>query len=153
ARTTAPRFRPRIEVLEGRDVPSTLTVTNNLDDASVPVGSLRYELANAQNGDTIAFDSNSLKGQTITLTSGELLVNKSLNIQGLGASQLAISAGFNSRVLEVAYNVQVTLSGLTIRDGSAAGDPSASWVGYVGGGIVNFGTLTISNSTISGNFA
>src|SRR5262249_16503059 len=80
AGTTVPRFRPRLEVLEGRDVPSTLTVTNNLDAPSAPVGSLRYEIAAAQSGDTIVFD-NSLKGRTIALTGGELLVNKSLNIQ------------------------------------------------------------------------
>src|SRR5262249_18748319 len=46
-------FRPRLEVLEGREVPSTLTVTNNLDNGSV--GSLRYETGIAQSGDTIVF--------------------------------------------------------------------------------------------------
>jgi hypothetical protein len=33
-------FRPRLEALEGRDVPSTLTVTNTLDSGP---GSLRAE--------------------------------------------------------------------------------------------------------------
>ncbi|HEY2910305.1 MAG TPA: hypothetical protein VGI99_08660, partial [Gemmataceae bacterium] len=37
-------FRPRLEDLEGRDMPSTLTVTNNLDGGA---GSLRAEIAAA----------------------------------------------------------------------------------------------------------
>jgi hypothetical protein len=59
-------FRPRLEALEGRDVPSTLTVTNTLDYGP---GSLRDEIAAAQAGDTIVF-SNGLNGGTITLTRG-----------------------------------------------------------------------------------
>src|SRR5438094_624309 len=37
-------FRPRLELLEGRDVPSTLTVTNNHDSGA---GSLRATIAAA----------------------------------------------------------------------------------------------------------
>ena len=88
-RPAAPRFRPALEMLERRDVPSTLTVTNNLDSAA---GSLRAEVAAANPGDTINF-APSLNGQTITLSSGELLLNKSLTIDGPGAGQLAISGG------------------------------------------------------------
>lgn len=80
------RFRPQLETLEGRDVPSTLTVTNILDSGA---GSLRAEIAAAQPNDTIVF-APSLKGQTITLTGGELVINKSMSIQGPGAGQLTI---------------------------------------------------------------
>src|SRR6516162_1208819 len=59
-----PRFRPQLEVLEDRWMPSTLTVTNNLDNGSV--GSLRYEIGQAKKGDTIVF-APSLNGQTILL--------------------------------------------------------------------------------------
>src|SRR5438270_12835178 len=38
-------FAPRLEVLEGRDVPSTLTVTNNFDNGA---GSLRYAIGHAR---------------------------------------------------------------------------------------------------------
>src|SRR5262245_41282690 len=47
-------FQPKVETLEGRDVPSTLTVTNTLDDGYTS-GSLRVEIAAAQSGDTIQF--------------------------------------------------------------------------------------------------
>ena len=65
-RRPAPRFRAQLEALEGRCVPSTLKVVNNGDSGP---GSLRYEIAQAKSGDTIAFDSK-LVGPTITLISG-----------------------------------------------------------------------------------
>src|SRR5262245_19554404 len=75
------RLRPRLEGLEDRTGLSTLTVTNNLDSGA---GSLRAAIKAASSGDTIVFDS-SLAGQTITLTSGELAINQSLDIEGPGA--------------------------------------------------------------------
>src|SRR6516225_1711232 len=91
------RFRPRLEALEGRWLPSTLTVTNNLDSGP---GSLRAEIAAAQNNDKIVF-APSLNGKTIALTSGELAITKGLTIQGPGASQLTISGNNRFRVFEV----------------------------------------------------
>src|SRR5262249_36251320 len=151
-------FRPRLEVLEGRDVPSTLMVTNNLDSIYNPSpGSLRYEINAAQSGDTIVF-SQSLKGQTIAL--GETLdIEKSLTIQGLGAKNLAVSGQTKWRVFEVGYsayqhNVQVTLSGMTIENGDASGSDANAIDGTrAGGGILNYGTLTVSGCTLTGNSA
>jgi hypothetical protein len=134
-------FRPRLEALEGRDVPSTLTVTNNLDDGSK--GSLRYEIASAHNKDTIVFDP-SLNGHTITLIRGELLLTDSgLKIKGPGANLLAVSGGHTSRVFEVAGNVMTAISGLTITNGSSD----------YGGAILNGGVLTLTGCTMSGNNA
>jgi hypothetical protein len=65
----ASRFRPRLEALEDRWLPSTLTVTSPLDDGSS--GTLRATIAAAASGDTIVFD-NSLNGQTVTLNGNEL---------------------------------------------------------------------------------
>ena len=139
-RSAARRFRPRLEVLEDRLVPSTVTVTNNLDSGR---GSLRYEIAHAQNKDTIVF-APSLDGQTITLSSGELDISaKSLTINGPGANQLTVSGGHNSRVFEVAGTSSVTLSGLTISNGYSV----------VGGAILNAGTLTVTGCSVSDNYA
>jgi predicted outer membrane repeat protein len=134
-----------LEVLETRDCPSTLTVTNNLDGYNNP-GDLRQAVLLAQGGDTIVFDS-SLKGQTITLYDGELYIQKNVTIQGPGAGFLAVSGGNSSRVFEVAANTAVTLSGLTITGGIGQGLNDNGW----GGGILNFGTLTVSGCTVSNN--
>jgi hypothetical protein len=156
-RPPAPRLRPQLEVLEDRCVPSTLTVTNNLDNGSV--GSLRYEIGKAHQGDTIVF-APSLDGQTITLGGSELDITKSLTIQGPGPGLLRIDGFglgelfYGSRVFQVEKKTNVTLSGLTIWDG--AGIASQGFVDPndgKGGGILNFGTLTISGCSVTGNFA
>jgi predicted outer membrane repeat protein len=133
-------FRPRLEALEGRQVPSTVTVLNNRDSGA---GSLRAEIAAAKNNDTIVF-APSLAGQTVTLTSGELLINHNVTIAGPGAGELTINGNHASRVFEVAKGANsVTVSGLTIGSGQAV----------VGGGILNRGTLMLSGSILAGNIA
>ena len=114
---------------------------NNADSGS---GSLRAEIAAARSGDTIVF-SDKLDGRTITLTSGELMVNDNLNIDGLGAQKLSISGGGASRVFDIGSGATVTISGLTITDGSAE----------FGGGILNEAgaTLDISQAALTGNHA
>jgi len=65
----------------------TITVTNTDDNGP---GSLRQALADANDGDTINF---AVTG-TIGLTSGELLVVKSITISGPGVENLAASSDF-----------------------------------------------------------
>src|SRR6476620_5398616 len=60
-----------------------ITITNTNDSGP---GSLRQALADANDGDTINF---AVTG-AIALTTGELLVNKSLTISGPGAGVLAV---------------------------------------------------------------
>jgi hypothetical protein len=65
-----PRCRPYLEQLETRLAPAVTLTVNTVADSGP--GSLRAEIPAAHSGDTIVFDP-SLKGQTITLQSGELL--------------------------------------------------------------------------------
>jgi hypothetical protein len=144
------RLVPRLEALEDRSVPSTLTVTSNLDTGVAGDGSLRGEIATATSGDTINFDP-SLAGQTITLTKGELAITKSLDIEGLGADQLTVSGNHASRIFDISAGVTVTIAGMTMTDGLA--NNSAAVVASTGGAILNFGTLTLSNDVLSHNQA
>src|SRR5262249_62134082 len=64
-------FRPRLEALEGRDAPSTLTVTSSLDYGP---GSLRYEIAQANTAATTVFNPKNSNHGTIPLLRGGLAV-------------------------------------------------------------------------------
>jgi len=167
ARKPAPRFRPRLEILEGRDVPSTLTVTSPADSGA---GTLRADVAAASSGDTIVFDP-SLNGQAITLTSGQIDISQNLTIQGPGAGLLTISARAYSRLFEV-DGAAVNIAALTLSNGYALGGNGGAILNnwgvlnvsdctlsnnratYSGGAIDNLGnTLTISGCTLTGNRA
>src|ERR1043166_5259650 len=120
---------------------TTIAVTNTNDNGP---GSLRQALADANDGDTI--DATGISG-VITLTTGQLLVDKSVTINGAGADVLAVDGNAASVVFFIFRNSPgetVHISGLTIRNGRG---------GVFGGGIENEETLTITNSTISGNLA
>jgi hypothetical protein len=145
-RTRPHRIALRLEALEDRTVPSTLTVTSAADSGT---GSLRAEIAAAQSGDTIVFDHH-LKGQTIMLSS-ELAITKSLDIEGPGANRLTISGNHASRVFDVSANTTVTIAGMTITDGLANG--SAPVTASAGGGILNNGNLTLAYDVLSDNQA
>ena len=122
----------------------SFVVTNPGDSGA---GSLRQALIDASDGDIIRFDP-SLNGQTITLTSGELSVNKNVTISGPGPGQLSVSGNAAGRVFYISLGKTVTISGLTILDGSAPAPYRQ------GGGIYNdHATLTLNNCTITGNSA
>src|SRR5262249_38682295 len=89
------RFVPRLEALEDRVVPSTLTVTNNADSGA---GSLRAQIAAANPGDTIDFAP---YVHSITLTGGQLVIAKDLTIDGPGANRLTVSGNNASRVFDI----------------------------------------------------
>src|SRR5439155_1189600 len=99
--------------------------------------------SNAAPGDTINFSS----GGTITLTSGELSIDKHLIISGLGASSLVIqrstaSGTPNFRIFDVLSGT-VTISGLTVSNGRDD----------VGGGIYSSAELTLNDCAVTNNFA
>jgi hypothetical protein len=116
-------------------------VTTNSDSGP---GSLRQAIASSTSGSTITFASN-LSGQTIALTSGELLLSNSLTIDASSlASSVQINGNHNSRIFEVAGSSVVTLNALTLSNGYPGSTAS-------GGAILNSGMLSVSNCTLTGN--
>lgn len=130
-----------------------ITVTSNADSGA---GTLRNALAAAGSGDTITFNA----GMSIALTSGELLINKNLTIDGdldnNGTADVTLDANYSSRVLSITSGT-VSLDGLVIQEGRVSGNGgglNTLPAGGLGGGIsITGGTVTISNSTITNNVA
>jgi hypothetical protein len=125
-------------------------VISTSDDGSS--GTLRDAIQRAQSGDTISFQL----PYPATITLGSRLeicpgagTGPTLTINGPGASNLAISGNHRVRVMDICPGANVAISGLTIEKGSATNETS----GYGGGIFNNGGTLTVSNSTLSGNSA
>jgi hypothetical protein len=144
----------RFEPLEDRRLLS-ITVNTLIDvNANDGLTTLREAVAAASSGDTINF---SVTG-TINLSSqGQITINKSLTINGPGASLLTIRAynptgaqnGDGSRIFNIddgnaLVERTVTLSGLKLTGGDAAGN---------GGAISSAEELIVNSSTISGNAA
>jgi hypothetical protein len=118
------------------------TIVTNTNDSGP--GSLRQALADAHEGDTINFDP-SLNGQTIMVTSGELVVDKNITISGPGADLLTVE-GFpptQFSVFHVMPSHTAMVEGLRITGGDSLNG---------GGGVLNdHATLTISNCSLTGN--
>jgi len=127
---------------EDHTVCGSSLVTTTADSGA---GSLRQTIANACDGATITFDSAGVFAtpQTITLTTGEILVDKNLTINA-GTSEITLSGGTTSRVLNINAAKTVGIVGLTFTGGSTTGDGAA---------IINNGSLTVVNSTFFGNAA
>jgi hypothetical protein len=124
-----------------------IVVTNGNDSGA---GSLRQAIADATHGDAISFASGV---STVTLTTGELVIAKELTIDGgtsgvtIRRSAAAGTPGF--RILHILGGNSVTLIGLTIANGR---DESPQSIEGGGGGIRNSGTgLTLVRCVITGN--
>jgi CSLREA domain-containing protein len=146
----------------GLAVAASITVTTVADEnGSGPNCSLREAIASANGdadvggcvgvgtygADTIVFGSTLSLPATITLTdpAGALTVSSDVTITGPGATQLAIDGNHTTQVFYIGTGHQVMLSDLTIQHGNANSD--------FGGGILNVGTLTLTNCTLRGNSA
>jgi len=146
-----------------------ITVTNTNDSGP---GSLRQALIDANDGATIGF---AVTG-TINLTSGELVIDKSITISGPGSNSLTVrpSSGSFFRVFDVMASHSITIQGITISFGYAGSAQGGgiyldahvtatlvdcsltnNYTGDIGGAtFINGGAmLTVLNSTISGNTA
>src|SRR6478672_4299608 len=129
---------------------ATIIVTEVGDGYNVHTN-LRQALADANDGDTIEFDP-LLGGRDLPLAPvlGQLVVNKSVTIRWVPTvgylPYLGVDAQHTSRVFYISPGKTVTISGLSIINGSA---PAPE---YFGGGIYNdHATLMVNNCTISGN--
>ena len=131
---------------------ATLTVTNTKDSG---VGSLREAIATAESGDVIKFDP-SLANKTITLTSGQLEIDKNLTIDGKNARNLSINGDNKYRIFEVKRDAKFnptnfSLKHLTLTNGRTfeTGEEGA------GGGIktASSTTLLVENSQFKNNVA
>ena len=109
---------------------------NNCSSPQTACKTIGHAISLASSGDSIM-----VAAATYT---ENLTIRFSLNILGANASTTIVDGGGKASVVTIpSSSAHVTLSQLTIRNGSAQN----------GGGINNSGTLTISNSTISGNQA
>lgn len=129
---------------------NTLTVTNGNDAGS---GSLRQALLDANDGDSIVFDAGV---GTVTLSSGELDVTKSVTITGAASPYTRIQFDVSNttyRVLKVGpgasagSRVSVALQNLDLENGSQSGN--------AGGAIYldEYTDLTIAHCTLNANHA
>lgn len=76
---------------------------------------------------------------------GDLDIADDLTINGAGATTTITDGAYLDRVFDVGVGVIAVISGLTIRNGTSQGGLTG------GGGIINSGTTTLTNSTVSGN--
>ena len=130
-------------------MPAAITVMNTGDSGP---GSLRAAITQADadtTPDTITF-APTVTG-TITLLSALPDLSADITIDGPGPSALTVARSGASgtpdfRIFNVPSRAEVTISGLTISGGDLS-DIDGS------GGILSAGTLTVTNSIISGNSA
>ena len=151
-RNAAGRRKPNFELLERRDLLATFTVTNTLDAAVAPAGSLRaaIEAANAPanpGADVIQFAAGVSGTINLAAGAGELAITESLSIAGPGLSNLTIDATLStSRAFRIDAG-DVSIKGLTLTKGAAG-------VGNGGAiGSTSLGTLNVADSVITGSTA
>jgi hypothetical protein len=129
----------------------TFTVTSTADTNETE-GTLREEIedANESDGDDTIVFASSVTG-TITLGGQIVIRYDSLDIQGPGADQLAISGDDSSRIFQAfdfdTADDAVTISGLTLTDGLA--DDGGVLYTFEASGFSP--DVTIANSVLTGN--
>lgn len=173
-------------VIAGAGQAATIVVNDSADVSGGSNCSLRDAVASAKadaaiggcdagaGPDKIAFSSGVVPG-TITLTQGQLVLDSEVSVIGPGPAELTISGNNSSRIFALddgnfAVTTMMSLSGLTLRDGSSTGCGGAVTTNgervsltnlvvagnsaMVGGGLCFYaGTNHVTNSEITGNEA
>jgi hypothetical protein len=125
--------------------PTPTTIVTNTNDNGP--GSSRQALADAHDGDTINF-AHSLNGRNLGLSTGELVIDKNITINGPGTTLLGVyrSSQASFRIFHVMPGVTARIAGLTISGGG--GDQPG------GGGILNdHAILTMDGCAVQNSFA
>jgi len=115
------------------------TIVMNTNDAGP--GSLRAVMTSPCVGDTVFFDAG-LAGETISLTSGEIVVAKDVVIQGLGIDMITISGNDASRIFNIESGLDVVVNDLALINGYSLTNGGAIW---------NKGDLRIKDVRLEGN--
>ena len=121
-------------------------------DGSASYTSITAAISAASSGDTLNVFG-TITGEGV---SGEgIVVNKNLTITGQGAESTIIEAAStqntaNRRVFTIYAGRTVTIKNLTIRHGKTA---SSGYPAQWGGGILNYGILTVDNCVLRNNNA
>ena len=112
--------------------------SNNCTSSQTACRTIGHAISLAHSGDSIMV-------APATYTEIQLNISISLRVIGTGPATTIVDGHGAGTVFQILSGGNVYLSNLTIRNGS----------GYSsnGGGVANHGTLTITNSTISGNSA
>lgn len=156
-------------------LPSTIMVNNNEDSISedgfctlreaitsantdAPSGSSVGECSAGNGNDTILIPAGvytlSITGawEDSNLT-GDLDITSNLTLIGAGSSSTTLTASEIDRPLHVLADVTVEIEGLTLTGGHAPDSTIATPNAEAGGGIMNQGILTVTDSIITGNQA
>ena len=117
--------------------PTEITVTSAANSGD---GSLRAAIERIADGGTITIDS-SLAGQSVNLASGPLVIGKSVTVDASAAPGFTLDGLGADRVLIVEAGADATFAGVDLANG---------WGWQLGGCVINNGTLTVDQGTVSG---
>ena len=143
-------------ILDSTTFTSTIVIdtTNTLNITLGPVvsttadsgpGSLRQAIADANPGDTVTFLLST--PSTITLTGGEVGIDKNLTLSGPASGTITISGNNASRIFNVAAGMTVAVANLTFTQANGGTNSGGAIVVQTGA------SLNVTNSTFTNNCA
>jgi len=113
--------------------------TNDCQSAATACLTIGAGIAKAAPGDTLFIASGSYNENVV--------IPKDLTITGAGVGATIIAGSTQDSLVRVYTSTTVSISGVSVQHAGGLPGPLASF----GGGIVNWGALSLSNSAVSGN--
>ena len=134
---------------DGADGECTLREAITAANTDTASGAADGECAQGSQDDVINFALPGAAPWTVNLTGALPSLTSNMAIEGPGADRFTVrrDTGGDYRIFFVGRASEVTISGITIANGNSRFSGGDS----LGGGIYNGGTLTLTNSTVSGN--